>query len=134
MNGAKVRLADYKGKVICQLLGDMVPALQGGDSGFIELYRTQYKDRGLVILGVSGDDDAETLRTFASERRSTIRCWSASAKTSSSTLSDRSIGLPTSVIVGRDGSMCGKHAGAGDEGGLRERRSRRSCSMIVERC
>ena len=53
MNGASVRLADYKGKVIAaQLLGDVVRAVQGGDSRRSSSSTTSYKDQGLVILGV----------------------------------------------------------------------------------
>ena len=58
MNGASVRLADYKGKVILiNFWATWCPPCKTEIPGFIELY-DQYKDKGFVILGVSGDDDA----------------------------------------------------------------------------
>src|SRR5262245_54057104 len=67
MNNARVRLSDYKGKVILvNFWATWCAPCKVEIPGFIELY-DQYKDKGFVILGVSGDDDAETLRAFASE-------------------------------------------------------------------
>jgi cytochrome c biogenesis protein CcmG/thiol:disulfide interchange protein DsbE len=111
MSGANVRLSDYKGKVIlinfwatwCAPCKLEIPA-------FIELY-DQYKDKGFVLLAVSGDDDAETLRTFADE-------WKINYPMLVGTGQDQLLdaygplyGYPTTVLVGRDGAVCGRHVG-----------------------
>ena len=111
MHGADVRLADYKGKVIllnywatwcgpCKVeIPDLV-ALQ-----------SEYKDKGFVVLGVSQDDDPETLRAFA-----------GSYKMNYPVLVGRDVpelldaqgplwGLPTSYVIGRNGAVCKKHIG-----------------------
>jgi cytochrome c biogenesis protein CcmG/thiol:disulfide interchange protein DsbE len=111
MNGASVRLADYKGKVIvlnfwatwcgpCKL---EIPA-------FVELY-DRYKANGLVILGVSGDDDAETLRAFASEWRMNYPVLVGRDHEDLMDAFGPLWGYPTTFMIGRDGSICGKHLG-----------------------
>ena len=72
MNGAEVKLADFKGKAIllnywatwCGPCKVEIPA-------FVELY-DQYKNQGFVILGVSTDDDAETLISRAADAVETL--------------------------------------------------------------
>jgi peroxiredoxin len=111
MNGAKVRLADFKGKVIlvnfwatwCAPCKAELPA-------FVELY-SRYKDKGLVILGVSGDDDAETLRAFSSEWKLNYPILVGRDEEALLDSYGPLIGYPTSVIVGRDGAVCGRHIG-----------------------
>src|SRR3982751_831730 len=68
MNGAPVRLADYKGKVI--LLNFWATWCGPCQAEIPELVNTyaEYKDRGVVILGMSIDDTAETLRAYAAQK------------------------------------------------------------------
>jgi peroxiredoxin len=111
MNNARVRLADYKGQVIlvnfwatwCAPCKIEIP-------GFIELYE-QYKDKGFVILGVSGDDDAETLRAFASEWKINYPVLVGKDEEKLLDAYGPLYGYPTSVIVGRSGAVCGRHVG-----------------------
>jgi peroxiredoxin len=111
MHGANVRLTDYKGKVIlinfwatwCAPCKTELPA-------FIELH-DQYKDKGLVILGVSADDDAETLRSFAAEWKLNYPILVGRDEEEMLDAYGPLFGYPTSVIVGRDGAVCGRHIG-----------------------
>jgi peroxiredoxin len=111
MNGDNVRLADHKGKVILiNFWATWCPPCKMEIPGFIELY-DQYKDKGFVILGVSGDDDAQTLRTFASE-------WKINYPVLVGRDEDKLLdafgplyGYPTTVLVGRSGAVCGRHVG-----------------------
>ena len=111
MNGASVRLADHKGKVIlinfwatwCAPCKTELPA-------FVELY-DRYKDKGLVILGVSADDDAETLRSFAAEWKLNYPILVGRDEEDLLDAYGPLFGYPTSVIVGRDGAVCGRHVG-----------------------
>jgi peroxiredoxin len=111
MNGASVRLADYKGKVILvNFWATWCPPCKAELPGLIELY-DQYKDKGLVVLGISGDDDAETLRAFATEWK--IKYPMIVGRDENELLDAYGpiFGYPISVIVGRDGALCGKHVG-----------------------
>lgn len=111
MNGANVRLADYKGNVIlinywatwCGPCRVEIP-------GFVELY-DQYKDKGLVILGVSTDDDPETLRAYAKELKMNYPVLVGRDNEPFLDAFGPLWGLPTSFFIGRDGSICGKHLG-----------------------
>ena len=111
MNNARVRLSDYKGKVIlvnfwatwCAPCKIEIP-------GFVELY-DQYKDKGLVILGISGDDDAETLRAFASEWKINYPLLVGKDDEKLLDAYGPLYGYPTSVLVGRTGAVCGRHVG-----------------------
>jgi peroxiredoxin len=111
MNGANVRLADYKGKVIllnywatwcgpCKVeIPDLV-ALQ-----------EKYKDQGLVILGVSQDDDPETLRAFASAYKMNYPVLVGRDQPDPLDAQGPLWGLPTSYLIGRDGTICTRHLG-----------------------
>jgi peroxiredoxin len=111
MHGGNVRLADFKGKVIlinfwatwCAPCKAELPA-------FVELH-DRYKDQGLVILGVSGDDDAETLRSFATEWKLKYPILVGRDEEDLLDAYGPLFGYPTSVIVGRDGAECGRHVG-----------------------
>ncbi len=111
MNGANVRLADYKGKVILlNFWATWCPPCKTELPGFVELY-DQYKDKGLVILGISGDDDAETLRTFAKEWNLNYPMIVGRDETALLDAYGPIFGYPITVLVGRDGAVCGRHVG-----------------------
>jgi peroxiredoxin len=111
MNGADVRLADFKGKVIllnywatwcgpCKVeIPDLI-ALQ-----------EQYRDRGLVVLGVSQDDDPETLRTFAETHKMNYPVLVGRDEPELLDAQGTLWGLPTSYVIGRDGAICTRHVG-----------------------
>jgi peroxiredoxin len=108
-NNLPVKLADYKGKVVlvnfwatwCGPCKMEIPDM-------VKLY-AQYKDKGLVIVGISIDDSPEQLQAFTREfhmnypvvqmRQEVEDAWGPF------------YGYPTSFIVARDGSICTKHIG-----------------------
>ena len=111
MNNARVRLSDYKGKVILvNFWATWCAPCKVEIPGFIELY-DQYKDKGFVILGVSGDDDAETLRSFASEWKINYPLLVGKDEEKLLDAYGPLYGYPTSVLVGRTGAVCGRHVG-----------------------
>jgi peroxiredoxin len=111
MNGAEVKLADFKGKAIllnywatwCGPCKVEIPA-------FVELY-DQYKAQGFVILGVSTDDDAETLRSYAKDMKMNYPVLVGRDNEPLLEAFGPVWGLPTSFFIGRDGAVCGKHMG-----------------------
>jgi peroxiredoxin len=111
MNGADVRLADYRGKVIllnywatwcgpCKVeIPDLV-ALQD-----------EYRDEGFVVLGVSQDDDPETLREFAKAYKMNYPVLVGKDRPDVVDAQGPVWGLPTTFVIGRDGTICRKHLG-----------------------
>ena len=111
MNGGSVKLADYKGKVLLvNFWATWCPPCKAELPGLIQLY-DQYKDKGLVVLGISGDDDAETLRAFASEWKINYPMLVGRDENDLLDAYGPIFGYPISVIVGRDGAVCGRHVG-----------------------
>ena len=111
MHGAKVHLTDFKGKVILvNFWATWCPPCKAELPGLIALHE-QYKDKGFVILGVSEDDEPETLRAFAAEWKINYPMLVGLNEDELFDAFGPLYGLPTSVIVGRDGSMCGRHVG-----------------------
>ncbi len=104
-----VKMADYKGKVVllnfwatwCGPCKIEIPA-------FVELY-DQYKDKGLVIVGVSVDDSPEQLQAFMKEFRMNYPVLQMTPDIE--TAYGPFYGYPTTFFIGRDGSICLKHLG-----------------------
>src|SRR6202161_3443970 len=69
LQGKSVTLSDYKGKVILlDFWATWCPPCRKEIPGFVDLYRT-YKSRGLVVIGVSMDDNDDTpdVKRFAAQ-------------------------------------------------------------------
>jgi thiol-disulfide isomerase/thioredoxin len=111
MNGASVKLSDYKGKVLlinfwATWCGPCIKELPG----LIALY-DEYQDKGFVVLGISGDDDAETLRSFSNEWKIKYPVFVGRDEQELLDAYGPIIGYPISVVVGRDGAVCARHLG-----------------------
>lgn len=109
MHGAAVRLADYKGKVIvlnfwatwCGPCQTEIPAL-------VQTY-AEYKDKGVVVLGISIDDTAETLRAYAPQKNMTYPVLLMQDDIDQAY--GPIVGVPITFVIGRDGTISRKHFG-----------------------
>jgi cytochrome c biogenesis protein CcmG/thiol:disulfide interchange protein DsbE len=109
MTGADVRLADHRGKVVllnfwatwCGPCRVEIPA-------FVEL-QEKYRDKGLSILGVSIDDTPDQLKPFADQMKINYPLLMLQSDV------EEAYGplwaVPTTFVIGRNGSICGKHIG-----------------------
>ena len=77
---------------------------------FVKLY-DEYKDRGFVVLGVSTDDDPETLRAYAADMKMNYPVLVGRDNEAFLDSFGPLWGLPTSYFIGRDGAVCGKQIG-----------------------
>lgn len=109
MNGKDVRLADYKGNVIllnvwatwcgpCQL---EIPDL-------VEAY-SKYKDKGVVVLGVSLDDTPEILRDYVPKKQMNypILLMQDDFDEAYGPI----FGVPITFFISRDGTIVKRHFG-----------------------
>lgn len=111
-----VNMAEYKGKVVllnfwatwCGPCKSEIPS-------FVELYG-KYKDKGLVVVGVSIDDTPAQLQAFMKEFRMNYPVLQMKPEVED--FWGPFYGYPTTFLIARDGSICTKHLGpvSKDEG------------------
>jgi thiol-disulfide isomerase/thioredoxin len=110
MNGADVKLASFKGKVIllnfwatwCGPCKAEIPSL-------VELQH-QYGD-DLVVLGFSVDDPVEKMRPYAAQYKINYPLLVGNGREDVQDAFGPLFGIPVSVIIGRDGKIAKKHSG-----------------------
>jgi len=104
-----VKLAEYKGKVvIVNFWATWCGPCKVEIPDFVKLY-AEYKDKGLVIVGISIDDSAEQLQAFMREYKMNYPVVQMRPEVEDAW--GPFYGYPTSFIVARDGSICTKHIG-----------------------
>jgi cytochrome c biogenesis protein CcmG/thiol:disulfide interchange protein DsbE len=110
MNGADVRLATFKGKVIllnfwatwCGPCKAEIPSL-------VELQSEYGED--LVVLGFSVDDTVEKMRPYAAEYKVNYPLLVGNGRDDVQEAFGPLYGIPVSVIIDRQGKIAKKHSG-----------------------
>jgi peroxiredoxin len=111
LNGQKLSLSDYRGKVVLlDFWATWCGPCRVEIPGLIEL-QNKYRDQGFTVIGVSLDDSIEPVKDFYQEFRMNYPVAVASDK-KVELLYGGIIGLPTAFLVGRDGRIYSKHPGA----------------------
>src|SRR5436190_1188443 len=110
MNGAEVKLASFKGKVIllnfwatwCGPCKAEIPSL-------VELQQQYAKD--LVVLGLSVDDTVEKMKPYAAQYKINYPLLVGNGRDDVQEAFGPLIGIPVSVIIARDGTIAKRHSG-----------------------
>jgi thiol-disulfide isomerase/thioredoxin len=89
MNGKTVRLSSLKGKVVLLDFWATWCAPCKIEIPWFEEFQNNYGKQGLQVVGVSVDDPADKLQAYARAM----------------------LGLPTSIMISRNGKVCSKHMG-----------------------
>ena len=111
MNGADVALAAFRGKVIllnfwatwCGPCRIEVP-------GFVAL-QEEYRDQGLVVLGLSVDDPVSRITAFAAEFKVNYPMLVGLGRDDVQEAYGPILGMPTTFFIKRDGTVCKTHTG-----------------------
>jgi peroxiredoxin len=112
MHGKEVKLADFKGKVIMlNFWATWCGPCQYEIPMFVQL-QEQYRQQGVVFLGVSVDDDAgEALQQFADAKHMNYPVLIGKDNEIQNAYGPL-FGIPTTMLISRDGTICTRYAGA----------------------
>jgi thiol-disulfide isomerase/thioredoxin len=109
MNDADYKMSDLKGKVVLvNFWASWCAPCLAEIPEFIKV-REEYHDKGFEILGISTDDTPEQLRDFAAKNKTNYPLVQVTAEVEDAY--GPVFGLPTSILVARDGSVCKRHFG-----------------------
>jgi thiol-disulfide isomerase/thioredoxin len=109
--GKKVRLADYKGKVVfvnfwatwCGPCKYEIPM-------FVDLQQ-RYGAQGLNFLGISVDDPVDELKPFVDQYKMNYPVLVGLGREDVQDAYGPMVGIPVTVVVGRDGNVCTRYFG-----------------------
>jgi thiol-disulfide isomerase/thioredoxin len=111
VDGRSVALSQYKGKVIlldfwatwCGPCKIEIP-------GFIE-FQAKYGKDGLQVIGVSVDDTPEQLAPYVKQLKMNYLVLQGLGHDDVQDAYGPLVGIPTTVLISRDGKVCATHAG-----------------------
>lgn len=111
ITGGEVRLSDYKGQVIllnfwatwCAPCRKEIPWL-------VELH-DEYRERGVVVLGVSVDESVAHVKPFVETLQVSYPILIGKDRADVKEAFGPLLGFPTSVLVTRNGMICTRHTG-----------------------
>jgi peroxiredoxin len=110
VNGATVKLAELKGKVIVlNFWATWCVACKAEIPDFVDL-QSRYAAEGLQLVGVSVDDPLKKLKSYVDAQK--INYPVLQGRGHDDILDAYSLStLPVTVLIGRDGTVCTKHTG-----------------------
>ena len=119
LDGGRVSLSDYHGSVVLiNFWATWCPPCRAEIPDFEQVYR-EYKVQGFAILGVNEQEAGETVRPFVDQLGVSYPVLlDASGKVANEY---RALGLPMSILVGRDGVIHTRHIGFLSADTLKER-------------
>ena len=132
LTGRRVSLELYRGKVlILDFWATWCLPCQVEIPGFIELYR-KYHSAGLEVIGVTVLDDFKKARPFVVQHGMNYTVLDGNDRDDVERAFGPFVGLPTTFVIGRDGSICAKHVGIPSPGtGSLEKSSRENFEAAV---
>ena len=111
MNEKEVSLASYKGKVILlDFWATWCGPCKVEIPGFVEM-QNAYGPQGFQVVGISIDDKADQLKPFAAEFKMNYPILQGLGRDDVTDALGPILGLPTTLVIGRDGRICAAHAG-----------------------
>lgn len=115
LSGERISLSDYRGSVVLvDFWATWCPPCRQSIPELIKL-QTRYRDKGLVILGISLDDprmlNDDALQAFVREAGINYTILWADQQVAMDFLGDGQVAIPTMFLVDRSGNIVQKHEG-----------------------
>ena len=111
MDGKDVNLADFRGRpVLINFWATWCPPCKAEIPWFIE-FAEKYRDQRLAVIGISVDDPAEDVRTFAEEYKVNYPMLVGLGHDELRQAYDASAIIPVSWLIKPDGTVFAKAAG-----------------------
>lgn len=114
LNGKSVSLSDFKGKVVVlDIWATWCPPCRAEIPHFIEL-QNEFKDKGVTIVGMSVDSTGPAdVAKFVQTNGMNYPIVMADEKTATAYGADQ--GIPTTVVIDRQGNIVASHLGLTDK-------------------
>jgi thiol-disulfide isomerase/thioredoxin len=111
MQNKDVKLSSFKGKVlVIDFWATWCGPCKLEIPGFVELQK-QYGAQGLQFVGISVDDKLEQLKPYVGEYKMNYPVLQGLGHDDVQDAFGPIWGIPTTIVIGRDGKVCKKHTG-----------------------
>jgi thiol-disulfide isomerase/thioredoxin len=111
ISGKDVKLSSYKGKVVLLNFWATWCGPCKVEIPWFNEFQQKYQDKGFVVVGISADDTVEQLKPFVAEYKMTYPVLVGLGRDDVQEALGPVWGLPTTLLISRDGKVCKKHMG-----------------------
>ncbi|HEU5136485.1 MAG TPA: TlpA disulfide reductase family protein [Steroidobacteraceae bacterium] len=111
IEGRRVRLAEYAGRVILVNFWATWCAPCKTEIPWLNELHVRYRDQGLVVLGVSVDDAVAKIRPFARAMAMSYPVLVGAGEDGFKDSFGPLLGYPTTLLISRAGEICIRHVG-----------------------